>query len=212
MAVASHPATWQELPTLSPSVRLSASEAAAAFLPASLFQLIIDWDDVGNFFAVYDTWMFFPITNGTQRDQEMNSSITIVAGSPVLAATVGSELNSSGMAEPVRILLRLNEELEGSESVWHFMLCMWWLSIFVLNEATGRSVSPLTVLGFFHAECPKWTTSMCLLDIYSAKYAKWYNYTVGQGMHHLVCTALSKLGCSFARFKLDHRVLHLFPW
>jgi len=58
--------------------------------------------------------VFFPITNDTQRDQETNSSITTVVGSPVLAATctVGSELSSIGMAEPVRILLQLNEELE----------------------------------------------------------------------------------------------------
>ena len=61
---------------------------------------------------LFTTRVFFPITNDTQRDQETNSSITTVVGSPVLAATVGSELSSIGMAEPVRILLQLNEELE----------------------------------------------------------------------------------------------------
>ena len=42
----------------------------------------------------------------------MNSSITTVVGSPVLAATVGPGLDFVGLAEPVRILLRLNEELD----------------------------------------------------------------------------------------------------
>ena len=101
-------------------ITLSASETAAAFLPASLFQLITDRDAVGIFFAVYDAGVLFPITNDTQRNQETNSSITTVVGSPVLAATVGPGLNFVGLAEPVRILLRLNEELDlrvGGENV-----------------------------------------------------------------------------------------------
>ena len=52
--------------------------------------------------------MLFPIRNAT-RNPETNSSITAVVGSPVLAATVGPGLD---FVEPVRILLRLNEELE----------------------------------------------------------------------------------------------------
>ena len=53
----------------------------------------------------------------------MNSSITIVVGSPVLAATVGSELSSIEMAEPVRILLQLNEELEVRDQKVSDILC-----------------------------------------------------------------------------------------
>ena len=108
-------------------ITLSASETAAAFLPASLFQLITDQDDVGIFFALYDTGVFFPITIDTQRDQETNSSITTVVGSPVLAATVGSGLNLVGLAEPVKILLRLNEELDlrvGGENVCEILCCV----------------------------------------------------------------------------------------
>ena len=71
---------------------LSAGETAAAFLPASLFQLITGQDDVGIFFALYDTGVLFPITNNTQTNLETNSFITTVVGSPVLAATVGPGL------------------------------------------------------------------------------------------------------------------------
>ena len=91
---------------------LSAGETAAAFLPASLFQLITGQDDVGIFFALYDTGVLFPITNNTQTNLETNSFITTVVGSPVLAATVGPGLSFFDLDEPVRILLRLNEELE----------------------------------------------------------------------------------------------------
>ena len=84
-------------------------ETAAVFLPASLFQLITNLDNIGNFFAVYETGALFPIRNATKINQETNDSVTTVVGSPVLAATVGPRLNFSGLDEPVRILLRLNE-------------------------------------------------------------------------------------------------------
>ena len=85
------------------------NETAAAILPASLFQLITNQDSVANFFAVYDTGVLFPITNATQLVQRTNASITTVVGSPVLAVSVGPGLNFSGLVEPVRISLRLNE-------------------------------------------------------------------------------------------------------
>ena len=85
------------------------NETAAAILPASLFQLITNQSSVANFFAVYDTGVLFPITNATQLVQRTNASITTVVGSPVLAVSVGPGLNFSGLVEPVRISLRLNE-------------------------------------------------------------------------------------------------------
>jgi len=93
-------------------ITLSASENAAAFLPASLFQLISNHVDVGIFFAVYNTGVLFPIMNNTQPIPETNSSIRTVVGSPVLAATVGPGLNFVELPEPVRVLLRLNEEVD----------------------------------------------------------------------------------------------------
>ena len=79
---------------------LSEGENATAFLPASLFQSITDrgLDNIGSFYAVYDTGALFPITNATT-----------VVGSPVLAASIGLRLRFNELEEPVRILLRLNE-------------------------------------------------------------------------------------------------------
>ena len=85
------------------------NETAAAFLPASLFQLITNQSSVAIFFAVYDTGVLFPITNATELVHRTNASITTVVGSPVFAATVGPGLNFSGLVEPVRISLQLNE-------------------------------------------------------------------------------------------------------
>ena len=49
------------------------------------------------------------VTNATVVRQETNATVTTVVGSPVLAATVGLQLNFSKLEEPVSIFLRLNE-------------------------------------------------------------------------------------------------------
>ena len=82
---------------------------AATYLPASLFQSIVNRTNVGVVFNVYNTGVLFPITNATEQVQGTNASITTVVGSPVLGVTVGSGLNFSNLTEPVSILLRLNE-------------------------------------------------------------------------------------------------------
>ena len=92
---------------------LNKDETAATFLPASLFQSITKHDNIGSFYAVYNTAVLFPIA---RTDQEMNTSVTTVVGSPVLAATIGLRQNFSELTEPVRILLRLNN-LGVSDSV-----------------------------------------------------------------------------------------------
>ena len=78
-------------------------DTAAVFLPGPLFQSITNRTNVGIFFNVYDTGVLFPIT------KETNASTTTVVGSPVLAATVGFGQNFNGLAEPVTILLQLNQ-------------------------------------------------------------------------------------------------------
>jgi len=47
-------------------------------------------------------------------------------------------------------------------------------------------------LTFFHAECLKWTTSVCLLELYSTKYVMLYNNTVEYSSRHalFVCCIL----------------------
>ena len=98
------------------------NETAAAFLPASLFQLITNQDSVTIFFAVYNTGVLFPITNATELVQRTNASITTVVGSPVLAVSVGPGLNFNGLVEPVRISLRLNElEVSRDRDVHQFV-------------------------------------------------------------------------------------------
>ena len=82
---------------------LNEEETAAAFLPASLFRNITNLENIGSFYAVYNMGTLFPITDTAQ------GSAATVVGSPVLAATIGSGLNFSGLVDPVRILLRLNE-------------------------------------------------------------------------------------------------------
>ena len=57
--------------------------------------------------------------------QPIPETITTVVGSPVLAATVGTGMNFVELSEPVRILLRLNMELDprvGGECV---VVCVW---------------------------------------------------------------------------------------
>ena len=99
---------------------------AAVFLPPSLFQSIDT--SVGMVFAVYNTGALFPITNATEQVQGRNASITTVVGSPVLAVTVGSGLNFTNLAEPVRILLRLIEmEVRDRDAcVFNFSACFDW--------------------------------------------------------------------------------------
>ena len=105
-------------------------DTAAVFLPAPLFQSITNRTNVGIFFNVYDTGVLFPIT------KETNASTTTVVGSPVLAATVGFGQNFNGLAEPVTILLRLNQlEVSGINVggfVPHFFMEL-------LNESTQIS-------------------------------------------------------------------------
>ena len=102
------------------------NETAAVFLPASLFQLITNQDSVAIFFAVYNTGVLFPITNATKLVQRTNASVTTVVGSPVLAVSVGPGLNFSGLVEPVRLKLQLNElevsrEGDVHESLFQFV-------------------------------------------------------------------------------------------
>ena len=88
---------------------LNEDETAAAFLPPSLFQSITNHGNIGSFYAVYNTGVLFPIAKAARTDQEMNTSVITVVGSPVLAVTIGLRQSFSGLTEPVRILLRLND-------------------------------------------------------------------------------------------------------
>ena len=82
--------------------RLSPQQDAAISLPASLFQNIIDREDVGIFFALYNTSTLFPVNGGINRNNSRRREV----GSRVLAATVGPGLNFQNLTENVIIVLR----------------------------------------------------------------------------------------------------------
>ena len=81
--------------------QLSPQQEAAISLPASLFERILDQDidDIGIFFALYNTSDLFPVNSDGQNPTEV--------GSRVLAATVGPGLNFQNLQENVTILLRI---------------------------------------------------------------------------------------------------------
>ena len=81
---------------------LSPRQDAAISLPASLFESITDREDVGIFFALYDTPILFPVNRGSSRDESRRTEV----GSRVLAATVGPDLNFQNLTENVTIVLR----------------------------------------------------------------------------------------------------------
>ena len=86
--------------------RLSSQQDAAISLPASLFQNIADREDVGIFFALYNTSTLFPVNGGRNRGDTRRREV----GSRVLAATVGPDLTFQNLTENVTIVLRRTTE------------------------------------------------------------------------------------------------------
>ena len=77
---------------------------AAVSLPASLFEMIDDRDNIGIFVALYDTPIFFPVG----KENAVSNSLTQrTVGSQALAATVDPSINFQDLDEPVIIVLRL---------------------------------------------------------------------------------------------------------
>jgi hypothetical protein len=85
--------------------QFSSQVDAAISLPATLFDLVDNRDNIGVFFALHEASTLFPIGG--------NSSGTFISprkasvGSHILAATVGPGINFQNLDEPVTILLRL---------------------------------------------------------------------------------------------------------
>ena len=87
------------------SGELPPQQNAAIRLPASLFKMITDRDNVSVFFALYDTPVLFPVNGGNSISSD--GSVQTEVGSSVLAATVGPDINFQNLAEPITIVLRL---------------------------------------------------------------------------------------------------------
>lgn len=88
--------------------QLSPQQNAAISLPASLFGTIADRENVGVFFALYNTPILFSVDgrNSTRARAPRRAEV----GSSVIAATVGPGLNFSKLQDNVTIVFRLSKE------------------------------------------------------------------------------------------------------
>ena len=91
-----------------PGQPLQNDQDAAIRIPALLFNLINDRDNVGLFFALYDTPTLFPVGGG--NDVNSNAPTGTEVGSRILAATVGPGLNFQNLTVNITIVLRLVTE------------------------------------------------------------------------------------------------------
>lgn len=92
--------------------QLSPRQEAAINLPASLFERVDDQENVGVFFAFYETATLFPVGGG---NTDSNATIQRRVGSQVVAATVDSNQDLSNLENPVTIVFRL--QLNSSEVI-----------------------------------------------------------------------------------------------
>lgn len=83
--------------------QFSLEHEAAISLPASLFQTITDREDVGIFFAVYNTSTLLPVDGGVNRNAPRRTEV----GSYILAAIVGPGLDFSNLMDDVTIVFEL---------------------------------------------------------------------------------------------------------
>lgn len=105
---------------------LSPEQDAAISLPASLFQNIVDREDVGLFFALYDTSILFPINGEDNISRDAPRRLEV--GSRIVAATVGPDLHFQNLEENVTIVLRIateNVRYLTSLSDCQSILCCW---------------------------------------------------------------------------------------
>jgi hypothetical protein len=82
---------------------LPIDQTAAIRLPASLFKTITNQEDVGIFFALYNTSTLLPVNGGFSRDAPRRTEV----GSHILAAIVGPGLNFSNLMQSVTIVFEL---------------------------------------------------------------------------------------------------------
>ena len=89
--------------------QLMPSQNAAISLPASLFETITDRENVGLFFALYDTSILFPVNgeSNISKDTPRQSEV----GSRIVATTVGPDLHFENLKETVTIILRLTNNV-----------------------------------------------------------------------------------------------------
>ncbi len=80
---------------------------AAIDLPATLFQRVNDQENVGVFFAFYETATLFPIRRQTAETVNDEIIKETEVGSQIVAATVDSSQEITDLENPVTIVFRL---------------------------------------------------------------------------------------------------------
>ena len=92
---------------------LSPDQDAAISLPASLFERVNDQENVGVFFAFYETSTLFPVGR-ENAVSDNNTARQTQVGSQIVAATVDSSKELTDLENPVTIVFRLqfNTSLE----------------------------------------------------------------------------------------------------
>ena len=86
--------------------KLPVEQDAAISLPASLFERVNDQENVGVFFALYETATLFPV-GGENSISDGNTTRQTQVGSQVVAATIDSSQELTNLENPVTILFRL---------------------------------------------------------------------------------------------------------
>lgn len=79
---------------------------AAISLPATLFQRVNDQENVGVFFAFYETATLFPV-GGQDAISDRNISRRTQVGSQIVAATIATSQELTNLENPVTIVFRL---------------------------------------------------------------------------------------------------------
>ena len=97
---------------------LSSDQDAAISLPASLFERVNDEENVGVFFAIYETSTLFPVG----RDNAVSDGNTIrqtQVGSQIVAATVDSSQELVDLENPVTVVFRLQFNTSSEVYLWY---------------------------------------------------------------------------------------------
>ena len=89
-------------PAVDNQMKLSTGQIASIDLPPSLFERVNDHSTIGLFYGLYSDPTLFP-----DNTQNTDSKLTKVI-SPVLATTLGPNINVEGLRDNVTILLRTN--------------------------------------------------------------------------------------------------------
>lgn len=89
-------------PAVDNQMKLSSSQLASIDLPPSVFERVNDRSTIGLFYGLYSDPTLFP---DNTRDTDLRLTKVV---SPVLATTLGPNINVEGLRDNVTVLLRTN--------------------------------------------------------------------------------------------------------